>query len=76
MQPAGGFTAFHYTCDSNPPECAEELAHASCDIRLKDSNGFTGRELAEAKGHAAVMEHYYGGGLLFSTAASARGARG
>jgi ankyrin repeat protein len=50
----GGFTAFHHACYNNQAECAEELARAGCDIRLKDSSGFTGRERARAMGHAAV----------------------
>ena len=28
---------------------------AGCDVGLKDSGGYTGRELAEAQGHAAVL---------------------
>jgi ankyrin repeat protein len=61
-QPDGGFTAFHDICDSNQPKCAEELARAGCDIRLKDSDGFIGRELAEAKGHAEVAAPLSGAG--------------
>ena len=38
------------------PECAEALARAGCDVRLKTKGGRTGREVAEAKGHTAVME--------------------
>jgi ankyrin repeat protein len=54
-QPDGGWTAFHYACYNNQPECVEELARVGCDIRIKDSNGFTGRELVEAKGHGEVV---------------------
>jgi ankyrin repeat protein len=56
MQPDTGSTAFHHACYSNQPECAEALALAGCDVRLKDGGGFTGRGLAEEKGHAAVVE--------------------
>ena len=45
--PVGGFTAFHCTCYSNQPDCAEVLVRAGCDIRIKDGEGSTGRELAE-----------------------------
>ena len=51
-----GFTAFHYACYSNQPECAEALVRAGCNDRIQDGEGSTGRELAEAKGHAAVVE--------------------
>jgi ankyrin repeat protein len=54
--PIHGGTAFHYACAFNQPECAEVLARAGCDVGLKDGNGKTGRELAGAEGHAAVVE--------------------
>jgi ankyrin repeat protein len=56
--PGTGWTAFHSACYHNQPECAEELARAGCDVGLKDNSGqtgHTGRELAEGKGHAAVL---------------------
>ena len=31
------------------------LARAGCDVGLKDRDGKTGRQLAEAEGHAAVL---------------------
>jgi ankyrin repeat protein len=54
--PGGGFTAFHAACCNTHPECAEALARGGCDVGIKDKNGLTGRELAEAKGHTAVVE--------------------
>ena len=51
-----GHTAFHLACMNGQPECAEALARAGCDVRLKTKGGRTGREVAEAKGHTAVME--------------------
>jgi ankyrin repeat protein len=56
VTPGGGSTAFHSACVLNQVDCVEELARAGCDIGLKDKSGHTGRELAEAKGHAAVVE--------------------
>jgi serine/threonine-protein phosphatase 6 regulatory ankyrin repeat subunit B len=50
-----GWTAFHNACCNNHPECAEALARAGCDVRLKDSKGKTGLEVAEAQGHDAVV---------------------
>jgi ankyrin repeat protein len=55
-QPGDGFTAFHAACFSNQPACAEALARVGCDVGLKDKHGQTGRELAEGRGHAAVVE--------------------
>jgi ankyrin repeat protein len=51
-----GGTAFHCACSENQVGCAEELARAGCNVGLQDKNGQTGRELAEARGHAAVVE--------------------
>ena len=57
VNPGGtGGTAFHSACVLNQAECAEELARAGCNVGLRDNNGQTGREVAEAKGHTAVME--------------------
>ena len=50
-----GMTAFHIACDANQPECAEELTRAGCDVGAKGNNGETGREIAERRGHAAVV---------------------
>jgi hypothetical protein len=43
-------TAFRLACYDNQPECAEALVRAGCDVGIKDSNGQTGREVAEAWG--------------------------
>jgi ankyrin repeat protein len=50
-----GWTAFHLACDGNQPDCVEALARAGCDVGLKEQDGRTGRELAEANGHVAVV---------------------
>ena len=50
-----GMTAFHIACDANQPECAEELARVGCDVGVKGNDGETGREIAERRGHAAVV---------------------
>jgi ankyrin repeat protein len=55
-QPGSSATAFHSACWYNQPECAEALIRAGCHVGFKNSDGSTGRELAEAKGHAAVVE--------------------
>jgi ankyrin repeat protein len=49
-------SAFHMACLTNHAECAEALAWAGCDVGLKDIHGRTGREVAEANGHAVVVE--------------------
>jgi hypothetical protein len=54
-----GATAFHYACYDNQADCAEVLARAGCDVGLKDrldSEGKTGRQLAEREGHTAVVQ--------------------
>jgi ankyrin repeat protein len=50
-----GSTAFHLACANNQAECAEELTRVGCDVGIKDNVGQTGREVAEGKGHAAVL---------------------
>jgi ankyrin repeat protein len=54
--PATGYTAFHHACRQNQAVCAEELARAGCDDGLKSTIGETGQEVAEARGHAAVLQ--------------------
>jgi ankyrin repeat protein len=55
-QPVAGYTAFHSACWNNQPECVEALIRAGCDVGLRTKDGRTGREVAEAQGHAAVVE--------------------
>eukprot|EP01045_Picozoa_sp_COSAG04_P030909 COSAG04_NODE_5531_length_1581_cov_1.742915_1_plen_294_part_10 len=54
--PGTGWTAFHFTCDNDQPDCAEALVRAGCDTSLRDKAGETGRDKAQRKGHAAVLE--------------------
>jgi ankyrin repeat protein len=56
VDPSDDGTAFHGACVLNQADCAEALVRAGCDVSLKDNSGQTGRELAEAMGHAAVVE--------------------
>jgi hypothetical protein len=51
-----GSTAFHSACYHNQAECAEALVRAGCDVGLQDIDGKTGRQWAEQRGHAAVVE--------------------
>jgi ankyrin repeat protein len=55
VYPASGFTAFHHACFINQAGCAEVLARAGCDVGAKTKDGQTGREVAEGRGHAAVV---------------------
>jgi hypothetical protein len=55
VDPGNGFMAFHYTCVNNHAKCTEALARTSCDVGLKDGDGKTGRELAEAQGSKEVL---------------------
>eukprot|EP01045_Picozoa_sp_COSAG04_P023104 COSAG04_NODE_2698_length_3716_cov_4.770904_1_plen_931_part_10 len=56
VDPEFGFTAFHFTCYHNHPDCAEALVRAGCDTSLRSQGGETGRDIAKAKGHTAVLE--------------------
>jgi ankyrin repeat protein len=56
VHPTTGGTAFHYACGRNHAECAEALARAGCDVSLKTKDGETGREIAEAMHHPALVE--------------------
>merc|ERR1711969_3287 len=51
-----GFTAFHVSCFTGHPDCAEALVVAGCDAGLRDECGHTGWDLAELRGHSAVLE--------------------
>jgi hypothetical protein len=60
VEPEAGWTAFHYACSNNAPECAEALARAGCDVSImskctQSSASKTGRELAEEQSHVAVV---------------------
>jgi ankyrin repeat protein len=56
LHPDTSATAFHHACETNHPECAEALARAGCDVGIKAKCGRTGREMAGAQGHWAVVE--------------------
>ena len=55
-RPETGGTAFHLTCLFDQPECAAVLVELGCDTAIKDTNGNTGKQLAEQRGHAVVLE--------------------
>jgi ankyrin repeat protein len=54
--PATGVTAYHMACGANQPECVAALVEVGCDTRIKAKDGNTGKQLAEQKGHTAVLE--------------------
>jgi hypothetical protein len=66
---AHGTTAFHYACFYNQPDCAEALARAGCDPRIKDDDG----EMARPHGGAARP---HGGGGATAGAGSRAAGRG
>ena len=52
-----GATAFHFACSYNNLGCVEVLVRADCDTAAKTKDGlYTGKNLAEEKGHTAVLE--------------------
>jgi SWI/SNF-related matrix-associated actin-dependent regulator 1 of chromatin subfamily A len=56
VKPEYGATAFHHACFKNQPECAAALVELGCDTSIKMISGKTGKQLAEAKGNAAVLD--------------------
>ena len=56
VDPGSAWTAFHWTCFNNHPDCTEALIRAGCDTSLRDKSGKTGRDFAQAEGHTAVLE--------------------
>ena len=54
--PETGNTAFHSACFNNRPDSVEALVHAGCDVGITNTGGETGRQIAEAQGHTAVVE--------------------
>jgi ankyrin repeat protein len=55
VEPCDGATAFHYACHDNQAECAEALVQAGCEVGLMTKRGKTGREVAAANGHRALV---------------------
>ena len=57
---SGGWTAFHHACDTNSADCAALLVRAGCDVEAKTKGHrtfkVTGRQIAEVKNHAAVLD--------------------
>eukprot|EP01045_Picozoa_sp_COSAG04_P037136 COSAG04_NODE_9346_length_872_cov_0.924968_1_plen_290_part_11 len=50
------FTAHHHACANNHPDIVEALVRAGCDTSLRNNNGETGRDIAQAEDYAAVLE--------------------
>jgi ankyrin repeat protein len=53
---ANGCTAFHLACVGNHAECAAALVELGCDTAIKAKDGQTGKQVAEGRGHAAVLD--------------------
>ena len=51
-----GFTAFHCACGSNQPGTVGALVRAGCNMTAKDTDGHTGKQLAEHHGCTDVLE--------------------
>jgi ankyrin repeat protein len=51
-----GWTAFHLACGGNQPECAAVLVELGCDTAITGMTGMAGKQIAEERGHAAVLE--------------------
>jgi hypothetical protein len=55
LDPRDSAPAFHYAGFHNHADCAEVLVQAGCDVGLKDNDGTTGQQLAEARGSKEVL---------------------
>ena len=49
------WTAFHYECKNENPDCVEALVQAGCDVTIQCDDGLTGKELAEECGRTEVV---------------------
>jgi ankyrin repeat protein len=56
QHPKSGNTAFYLACFSNQPECAVALARAGCAVMITGQFCRTGLQVAQARGHTAVVE--------------------
>jgi ankyrin repeat protein len=55
VDPWDGGTAFHKACDLDHADCAAELVQHGCDTELMDHDNETGWDLAERRGHGALI---------------------
>jgi hypothetical protein len=55
-QPETGCTAFHFACYYDRPECAAALVDLGCNTAIRNKYEATGKQIAELKGHAAVLD--------------------
>jgi hypothetical protein len=55
-QPETDATAFHFACFRNKMECVATLVELGCDPAIKAKDGLTGKQYAEAQGHATLVE--------------------
>jgi ankyrin repeat domain-containing protein 17 len=54
--PSNGGTVFHEACARNQPECVAALVELGCDMTIRTKGGWTGKQLAEDRGHAVVLD--------------------
>jgi ankyrin repeat protein len=54
-EPESGFTAFHFACMENKPDCAEVLIRFGCDVEIQSEDGRVGLDMAKAESHTAVV---------------------
>ena len=50
-----GNSPVHHACFNGKPDCAEFLAKHGCDMTLRIKDGNTGLQIAQKKGHRAVV---------------------
>jgi len=53
-------TALHWACFEGNVDCVSELLQSGADVNVTDINGKTAKQLAEEKGHTAVLQAFEG----------------
>ena len=56
VEPITGHTAFLWACHDGKVDCAEMLVRAGCNSSHRNKAGLTGRDIAQQRGHPAVVE--------------------
>ena len=56
VEPITGHTAFLWACHDGKTDCAEMLVRAGCNSSHRNKSGLTGRDIAQQRGHTAVVE--------------------
>jgi hypothetical protein len=49
-------TAFHLACNYDQPECVAALVELGCNMAITAKNDWTGKQMSEQQGHAAVLD--------------------